>query len=208
MSRIGCSPQSFFLGSGLLFLAMLFIGAVTSTSLLGMLAGSDPNTDLLTYGRSTTQTLISVYAMRMAAVFLGQHRRAPHLRAAALGLLPRLPGRADPARGGRRAQMVPAAVPSLGPGGQRGDSPGPPPNQNSKPRQPGRMRTPPKGLRGRRRLLARYHRRREHPQKGPTGQRGRCDQHQVELGDRVVTVAEIERVEVLYHNDQEINDQP
>jgi len=58
-----------FLGSGLLFLAMLFIGAVTSTSLLGMLAGSDPNPDLFAYGRSTTQTLISVYAMRMAAVF-------------------------------------------------------------------------------------------------------------------------------------------
>jgi hypothetical protein len=58
-----------FLGSGLLFLAMLFIGAVTSTSLLGMLAGSTPNADLFAYGRSTTQTLISVYAMRMAAVF-------------------------------------------------------------------------------------------------------------------------------------------
>ena len=58
-----------FLGSGLLFLAMLFIGAVTSTSLLGMLAGSDPNPDLFAYGRNTTQTLISVYAMRMAAVF-------------------------------------------------------------------------------------------------------------------------------------------
>jgi hypothetical protein len=58
-----------FLGSGLLFLAMLFIGAVTSTSLLTMLAGSDPNTELFAYGRSTTQTLISVYAMRMAAVF-------------------------------------------------------------------------------------------------------------------------------------------
>ena len=58
-----------FLGSGLLFLAMLFIGAVTSTSLLTMLAGSDPNADLFAYGRSTTQTLISVYAMRMAAVF-------------------------------------------------------------------------------------------------------------------------------------------
>jgi hypothetical protein len=57
-----------FLGSGLLFLAMLFIGAVTSTSLLGMLAGSDPNPDLFAYGRNTTQTLISVYAMRMAAV--------------------------------------------------------------------------------------------------------------------------------------------
>jgi hypothetical protein len=58
-----------FLGSGLLFLAMLFIGAVTSTSLLTMLAGADPNADLFAYGRSTTQTLISVYAMRMAAVF-------------------------------------------------------------------------------------------------------------------------------------------
>jgi hypothetical protein len=58
-----------FLGSGLLFLAMLFIGAVNSTSLLAMLAGSDPNADVFAYGRSTTQTLISVYAMRMAAVF-------------------------------------------------------------------------------------------------------------------------------------------
>jgi hypothetical protein len=58
-----------FLGSGLLFLAMLFTGAVTSTSLMGMLAGSNPNADIFAYGRSTTQTLISVYAMRMAAVF-------------------------------------------------------------------------------------------------------------------------------------------
>jgi hypothetical protein len=58
-----------FLGSGLLFLAMLFTGAVTSTSLMEMLAGSNPNADLFAYGRSTTQTLISVYAMRMAAVF-------------------------------------------------------------------------------------------------------------------------------------------
>jgi hypothetical protein len=58
-----------FLGSGLLFLAMLFNGAVTSTSLLAMLAGPSPNTDLFAYGRSSTQTLISVYAMRMAAVF-------------------------------------------------------------------------------------------------------------------------------------------
>jgi hypothetical protein len=57
-----------FLGSGLLFLAMLFIGAVTSTSLMAMLA-SNPNSDLFTFGRSTAQTLISVYAMRMAAVF-------------------------------------------------------------------------------------------------------------------------------------------
>ena len=58
-----------FLGSGLLFLAMLFMGAVTSTGLLALLAGPDPNADLFAFGRSTTQTLISVYAMRMAAVF-------------------------------------------------------------------------------------------------------------------------------------------
>ena len=59
-----------FLGSGLLFLAMLFIGAVNSTSLLEMLAGPNPNAELFAYGRSSTQELISVYAMRMAAVFI------------------------------------------------------------------------------------------------------------------------------------------
>jgi hypothetical protein len=58
-----------FLGSGLLFLAMLFMGAVNSTGLLAMLAGPNPNADLFAYGRSSTQALISVYAMRMAAVF-------------------------------------------------------------------------------------------------------------------------------------------
>jgi hypothetical protein len=58
-----------FLGSGLLFLAMMFSGTVTSTSLLEMLAGRTPNVDIWAYGRSSTQVLISVYAMRMAAVF-------------------------------------------------------------------------------------------------------------------------------------------
>ena len=58
-----------FLGSGLLFLAMLFMGAVNATGLLAMLAGTNPNADLFAYGRSNAQTLISVYAMRMAAVF-------------------------------------------------------------------------------------------------------------------------------------------
>jgi hypothetical protein len=58
-----------FLGSGLLFLAMLFAGAATSASLMDMLAGPNVNADVFTYGRSTTQGLISVYAMRMAAVF-------------------------------------------------------------------------------------------------------------------------------------------
>jgi hypothetical protein len=58
-----------FLGSGLLFLAMLFVGAVLSGGLLAMLAGPSLNAELFAYGRSTTQALISVYAMRMAAVF-------------------------------------------------------------------------------------------------------------------------------------------
>ncbi|RZU12466.1 hypothetical protein EV645_5737 [Kribbella rubisoli] len=58
-----------FLGSGLLFLAMLFIGAVTASSMTAMLAGSDVNADVWAYGRTSTQALISVYAMRMAAVF-------------------------------------------------------------------------------------------------------------------------------------------
>jgi hypothetical protein len=58
-----------FLGSGLLFLAMLFMGAVTSTSLLTLVAAQNPNVTLFDYGRTTTQGIISVYALRMAAVF-------------------------------------------------------------------------------------------------------------------------------------------
>jgi Na+/phosphate symporter len=58
-----------FLGSGLLFLAMLFTGAVTSVSLVEMLGGSNVNADVFAFGRDSSQTLVSVYAMRMAAVF-------------------------------------------------------------------------------------------------------------------------------------------
>jgi hypothetical protein len=58
-----------FLGSGLLFLAMLFQGAVTTTSLMNMLSGPDVDTHVWSFGIGTTQTLVSVYAMRMAAVF-------------------------------------------------------------------------------------------------------------------------------------------
>ncbi len=58
-----------FLGSGLLFLAMLFIGSVTSTSLVEMLAGPNVNADVWAFGRDNARSLVSVYAMRMAAVF-------------------------------------------------------------------------------------------------------------------------------------------
>lgn len=58
-----------FLGSGLLFLAMLFMSAVTTSSLMTMLDGRNVDPEIWAYGRSSTQVLISVYAMRMAAVF-------------------------------------------------------------------------------------------------------------------------------------------
>jgi hypothetical protein len=58
-----------FLGSGLLFLAMLFAWAVTSTSLLEMLAGPHTDADVWAFGRDSTHAFVSVYAMRMAAVF-------------------------------------------------------------------------------------------------------------------------------------------
>jgi hypothetical protein len=58
-----------FMGSGLLFLAMLFVGAATSASLLAMLARANINADVFAYGRDLSQGLFSVYAMRMAAVF-------------------------------------------------------------------------------------------------------------------------------------------
>ena len=58
-----------FLGSGLLFLAMMFVGTVTSTSLMEMLAGASLNPDIWAFGRNSAQGIISVYAMRMAAVF-------------------------------------------------------------------------------------------------------------------------------------------
>ncbi len=58
-----------FLGSGLLFLAMLFQGAVITTSLMQMLAGPTVNAEIWTFNRGATQVLVSVYAMRMAAVF-------------------------------------------------------------------------------------------------------------------------------------------
>jgi hypothetical protein len=58
-----------FMGSGLLFLAMLFVGAATSASLLAMLARANVDVDVFAYGRDVSQGLFSVYAMRMAAVF-------------------------------------------------------------------------------------------------------------------------------------------
>ena len=58
-----------FLGSGLLFLAMLFQGAVTATTLVRMVPDAQLDAGIWAFGQGTTETLVSVYAMRMAAVF-------------------------------------------------------------------------------------------------------------------------------------------
>lgn len=67
-----------FLGSGILFLAMLFLAAVLAAS-LELLAGSassaapastaQASDAVWTFGRHATRVLVAVYAMRMAAVF-------------------------------------------------------------------------------------------------------------------------------------------
>lgn len=61
--------SSVFLGSGLLFIAMMFVGAVNTASLITLLDRPGSDTQIWLFGRDFTQSLISVYAMRMAAVF-------------------------------------------------------------------------------------------------------------------------------------------
>jgi hypothetical protein len=62
-----------FMGSGLLFVALLLVSAATAAGLLftaeePSLANSQPA--IWAYGRRITHTLLSVYSMRMAAVFI------------------------------------------------------------------------------------------------------------------------------------------
>ena len=66
MSR---TVSTVFLGSGLLFLAMLFVGAITSSSLLDMLERPAVDNVLWEFGQDNAQGLFGLYAMRMAAVF-------------------------------------------------------------------------------------------------------------------------------------------
>jgi hypothetical protein len=58
-----------FLGSGLLFVAMMFIGAVTTSTLVTLVDRPRTGTEIWLFQRDFTQSVISVYAMRMAAVF-------------------------------------------------------------------------------------------------------------------------------------------
>ena len=63
---------SVFLGSGLLFVAMLFAGAAFSGGIVAEVAAGSaatPGPDALALGRQITSLLLHLYAMRMAAVF-------------------------------------------------------------------------------------------------------------------------------------------
>jgi hypothetical protein len=70
--RIGDAEDRFFatvfLGSGLLFIAMLFATGAIAGGLV-VAAGDEPSLGVWTFGRRTINTLFTVYAIRMAAVF-------------------------------------------------------------------------------------------------------------------------------------------
>jgi hypothetical protein len=71
----GCEDRFFatvFLGSGLLFVGMLFVAAAVAGGLITVSSSRSsgaPGADTLALGRSATSILLNVYAMRMAAVF-------------------------------------------------------------------------------------------------------------------------------------------
>ncbi|MFN8034452.1 MAG: hypothetical protein U0V73_00745 [Acidimicrobiia bacterium] len=75
-SRVGDAEDKFlatvFLGSGLLFVAMLFVFAALFGALLTLATRHDgnPPLDIWRLGRETTFNLASVYAVKMGAVFM------------------------------------------------------------------------------------------------------------------------------------------
>jgi hypothetical protein len=71
--RIGEREDRFFatvfLGSGLLFVAMIFVSAAIAGGLIVAQSTSPPGAGTLAVGRTVSAILVNVYAMRMAAVF-------------------------------------------------------------------------------------------------------------------------------------------
>jgi MFS family permease len=71
--RVGAREDRFFatvfLGSGLLFVAMLFAAAAIAGGLIADVTSGPPSGGTLALGRNVTGILLNVYAMRMAAVF-------------------------------------------------------------------------------------------------------------------------------------------
>ena len=73
--RIGGHEDRFFatvfFGSGLLFVAMLFVAAAVAGGIIAAASppSHPPGADTLTLGRNAISILLNIYAMRMAAVF-------------------------------------------------------------------------------------------------------------------------------------------
>jgi MFS family permease len=71
--RVGEREDRFFatvfLGSGLLFVAMIFSAAAIAGGLIADVSSGPPSMGTLALGRNVTTILLNVYAMRMAAVF-------------------------------------------------------------------------------------------------------------------------------------------
>ncbi len=72
--RIGAHEDRFFatvfLGSGLLFVGMMFVAAAVAGGLIaGVSSSGPPGADTLVLGRNVTALLLNVFSMRMAAVF-------------------------------------------------------------------------------------------------------------------------------------------
>jgi len=71
--RIGEREDRFFatvfLGSGLLFVAMMFVAAAVAGATIAVAGSGLPGADTLALSRNVTGSLLNVYAMRMAAVF-------------------------------------------------------------------------------------------------------------------------------------------
>ena len=121
-SQMGAAEDRFFatlfLGSGLIFVAMLFVLAAIFGGLISLagLNGGTPPLSVWQLGRVTTYNLTNIYAMRMAAVFT--------IAASTIALRPpvppptdrmgRLPGRTSPALWQHRHSLDRAALPTLG----------------------------------------------------------------------------------------------
>ena len=71
--RIGEREDRFFatvfLGSGLLFVGMMFVAAAVGGGVIAVASSGSPGAGTLGLGRNVTSLLLNVYAMRMAAVF-------------------------------------------------------------------------------------------------------------------------------------------
>jgi hypothetical protein len=75
--RLGANEDRFFatvfLGSGLLFLAMLFASAAVTGAIISIYGSSPGNlisSGVYTFGRTLTYELMTVYTMKMAGVFM------------------------------------------------------------------------------------------------------------------------------------------